>query len=959
MKLFFTGILLIGVISAVSQVVTTSPAFPRADQPLTITVNVTGTSLDQFAWNNTTNPVWIWTWIAEGCTSSCDAPTNVNPATSPAQDAAKATRISTNPDVYQITFTPTLFFNKPLAELNKIGLKLKSTNWSENKQTDNDRFITFNNVNNFLVSFTQPASFPQVKNQGEQISITGVASEASSLTLKINDVVVANDESNTAISYDHIITDETGVNTVVLEANNGSDTKSASFTFIVRTPTINEPRPPGIIDGINYHDDPTKVTLSLWAPDKQNVYVMGDFTDWTALTPLYQMKKDGEHFWMEISGLTAGTEYGFQYLVDEWLRIADPYADKILDPNDQYIPVAAYPNLKPYPNEALTDKSYFNVVSVLQTNQQPYQWQITNFQKPSKEKLVIYELLIRDFFGPGQPNYQNLIDTLSYFKRLGINAIELMPIMEFNGNESWGYNPTFMFAPDKYYGTKNKLKEFIDKCHQNGIAVILDITMNHQDTPNPYVIMDFDFTPGVYKPTANNKWFNVEATHPFNVFFDLNHESPYTQAYLDTVNYYWLNEFKVDGFRFDLSKGFTQTNSGSDVDAWSNYDASRVALLKRMADAIWSHTPDAYIILEHLGVNQEEKELAEYRSNEGKGMILWGIMNYAYNQNSMGFAGESDISWVYHGTRGWSTPGVVGYMESHDEERLMYKNLQFGAVSGSYNVKNVTTALERMKGTSLLFYTIPGPKMLWQFGESGYSYSINRCENGTINPPGPEGGDGDCRLAIKPPGWDYTSQTSRVSLFDFNADLLALRNQYDVFTNGTVTFSGMNTLVKQLIIKNQPYVAAPQSTSEMNVVVTVNLDLTSKNIPVAFPHTGKWYDYYSNGAVVNVSSSTYSVALAAGGYKLYTDVSLDAITANEPDLIKELSIYPNPTSGLFLVESDANRVDLKAVTTANGQKIRVNQISDRVWDATNLRPGLYFLEFTVDGTFVYKKIIKF
>jgi 1,4-alpha-glucan branching enzyme len=86
--------------------------------------------------------------------------------------------------------------------------------------------------------------------------------------------------------------------------------------------------------------------------------------------------------------------------------------------------------------------------------------------------------------------------------------------------------------------------------------------------------MDFNF--GTFQVNATNKWFNVTATHPFSVFYDMNHESAYTKDYVDTINYYWLNEFKVDGFRFDLSKGFTQVNSGSDVGAWSNYDASRI-----------------------------------------------------------------------------------------------------------------------------------------------------------------------------------------------------------------------------------------------------------------------------------------------------------------------------------------------------------------------------------------------
>src|SRR5690606_22329313 len=370
------------------------------------------------------------------------------------------------------------------------------------------------------------------------------------------------------------------------------------------------------------------------------------------------------------------------------------------------------PSLKPYPAAALHSEWYFNRVAVFATGAEPYQWQAADYVKPEKGELVIYELLIRDFFGAGERSYQNLIDTLSYFKRLGVNAIELMPVTEFNGNEGWGYNPTFMFAPDKYYGTRDKLKEFIDRCHQEGIAVILDIVMNHQDLPNPYVMMDFDFSS--MKPEADNKWFNTDATHPFNVFFDMNHESSYTQAYLDTVTYYWLKEFKVDGCRFDLSKGFTQTPNPSNVSAWSAYDASRVALLKRMADAIWEHTPDAWIILEHFAANEEEKELAEYRADEGKGMMVWVNLMHAFNQNTMGYQEESDISWIDYQERGWSAPHVVGYMESHDEERIMYKNLTYGNVSGTYSVKDPVVALRRTEGAALLFYLTPGPRMLWQ-----------------------------------------------------------------------------------------------------------------------------------------------------------------------------------------------------------------------------------------------------
>jgi glycosidase len=651
------------------------------------------------------------------------------------------------------------------------------------------------------------------------------------------------------------------------------------------------------------------------------------------------MKKDGEHFWIELTGLTAGQEYAYQYLVEESVWIADPYADKILDPDDQYIPAAVYPDLKQFPSEALHSQWYFNRVAVFQTGQVAYTWQTTAYQRPEKEKLVVYELLIRDFFDSDERSYQNLIDTIGYFKRLGANAIELMPIMEFNGNDSWGYNPAFMFAPDKYYGPKNKLKEFIDRCHAQGIAVILDIAMNHQDMPNSYVMMDFDF--GAGKPTANNKWFNTDAKHPFNVFFDMNHESNYTKKYLDTVNYYWLHEYKIDGFRFDLSKGFTQTNNPNDVNAWSAYDASRIVLLKRMADKIWSHSPETYIILEHLAVNDEEKELAEYRVAEGKGMMLWGNLNYAYGQNTMGYGSGSDINNIYYVNRNWTVPHLVGYMESHDEERLMFKNLQYGSSSGSYNVKTEATALDRVKAASLFFYTIPGPKMLWQFGEMGYDESINRCPDGTISD--------DCRVAAKPAKWQYLDEPLHKALFDHTAELISLRKTYDVFTEGTATITGGSSLVKQATLKNNPYTATPANASEMNVQLAVNFELTSKTVNIGFPHTGTWYDYYDNGKPVQVANTTLPVLMQAGAYKLFTDVPLKEVPVTGiEDMIPGAGIHPNPTDNTFRITLVSGIVREVKTFDMKGAEQPIRVSGDEV-DIAHLNAGLYLLRVTTSS----------
>ena len=928
------------------QIVTTNPIFPVADQPVTITVDVTGTSLANFtAYNASTNPVYIWSWVKKAGSPDFDAPTNINPATA-AADAAKCTRISTN--VYQITFTPTTFFNKAVSEIPQIGLKLKTKDWNDNKQSDVDKFILF--TSGFAVQFNQPSSSSFFVNNATPIPIVANASQSSNLVLKVNGVTVSTASSATSISYTHTVTETAGSVPVVLEANNGTETKIISFTYTLRSATVNAPIPAGVKNGINYFTDKTKATLRLWAPGKSSVYVVGDFNDWSILST-YQMKKSGEYFWLDITGLTDGTEYAFQYLVDETIRIADPYADKVLDPDDSFIPTTTYPSLKVFPAKAMSDKWYFNRLAVLQTNQQPYQWQATNYQRPAKEKLTIYQLHIRDFFGDGKKNYQTLIDTLSYFKRLGINAIELLPITEFNGNNSWGYNPTFMFAPDKFYGTKNKLKEFIDKCHQNGIAVIMDIVMNQQDIPNSYLMMDFDFT--AFKPTVNNKWFNVAATHPYNVFYDMNHESAYTKSYLDTISHYWLNEYKADGYRYDLSKGFTQTNNPANVGAWGAYDASRIAILKRMADKIWSHTPNAYVILEHFADNPEEKELAEYRASEGKGMMLWANFNHSFNQSTRGEPSNNDISNLYFANRSWTVPHGVGYMESHDEERLMYNNLQFGKSSGSYNVKTLSTALDRMKGASLIFYSVPGPKMLWQFGELGYDVSINTCTDGTLN--------SNCRTSPKPVKWDYRLDPIRKSVYDFTAGLLKLRNTYSVFTNGDATVTSGSSLIKQVALKNKPFNPAPTTAAEMNVVAVTSFDITTQFALVSFPHAGTWYNYFDDGQSITVgTSASLTIEFQPGQYRMYTDVNLGTpiVTGVEDSKVVSVELFPNPASNLIEIDGGEGLVEQVSIVSMQGTKSLLNRIDSSFWDVSNFSPGLYIIEIKTNRDTVRKKIIK-
>ncbi|BBM68439.1 hypothetical protein RmaAA213_02850 [Rhodothermus marinus] len=745
---------------------------------------------------------------------------------------------------------------------------------------------------------------------------------------------------------------------LAIAENSLGEADTAAF-YAVRNPAVEDrPRPPGIEDGINYDpNDPTRVTLSLYAPGKSFVYVIGDFTNWE-VDPAYFMYRDAPrpdsvHWWITIEGLTPGQEYAFQYFIDGELRLADLFAHKVLDPwNDPFIPSSTYPNLKPYP----TGKTE-GIVAVLQPGAPQYQWQVTDFERPPAHELVIYELLLRDFVA--KHDYATLIDTLDYLERLGVNAIELMPVAEFDGNISWGYNPAFHLAPDKYYGPADDLKRFVDECHRRGIAVILDVVYNHATGNSPLVQL--------YGPTADNPFINIPARHPFNVFYDLNHEHPYIQYWLDRANRYWLEEFRVDGFRFDLSKGFTQKYTDNDVGAWSAYDASRIRLLKRMADAIWAVDSTAYIILEHFADNQEEKELAAYGQDRGRaGMLLWHNLNRAFSQSVTGYLNDpnfsSDLTTIYYKNRGFPTPNLIAYMESQDEQWLMYRMRAYGARQGSYDVRSLPVALDRMKLAGAFFFTVPGPKMIWQFGELGYGYG-ERGEQCL------EGAGDSCpsiapgRIDPKPIRWDYRNDPLRMKLYKTWAELLRLRREHAVFRSP-------ETQVRMRLQHGVPGRWLSLTHPELSVVVVGNFGLEPLVVTPTFPQTGTWYDYFNGDSLV-VDDPNTGIELLPGEFRLYTNryvgqaepglITVGLASGDvsvRPERVRLEAPFPNPFRTqvtLHYALPEPMRVKL-AVYDLLGRRIATLadglQAAGRhtiTWTPEKLAAGLYLVRLEASG----------
>jgi glycosidase len=790
---------------------------------------------------------------------------------------------SDGPNSWKKTFNIRTFFNIPAGEtVRQLAFVFRNANGTiVGRAADgSDIFYPVYPENGaLLAAFIQPTEPLLLLNEGQNQPVRAAASKTGVLRLFDNQTLVADTTGKTLQTA--LTAGAPGVHDVAFVAAAGTETDTARFRYLVPTPVVSQDPPADTEWGIQ-HLGPTRVRLSLYAPNKQAVYALGDFSDWTPL-PAYQMKRsaDGNTWWIELDNLTPGTFYRFQYLVDGVLKIADPLSTLVLDPwNDAFIPPFTFPNRPPYPSGRTT-----GIVSVFQTDPPAYNWKTTNYTRPKKADLIIYELHLRDFIA--RHDYQTLLDTLDYLERLGVTAIECMPVSEFDGNLSWGYNPAFHKALDKYYGDADALKALVDECHARGIAVILDVVFNQATGASPLAQLYWDAANN--RPAAANPWLNPVAKHDFNVFYDFNHESQATKTYIKNCLRYWIEEFRVDGFRFDLSKGFTQKNTLGNTAAWGGYDASRVAIWKDYADFIWTIDPENYVILEHFAENQEEKELAEY------GMMLWGNLHFAYKEVALGYTAgiATSLNEISHKQRGWSVPHLVGYMESHDEQRIAFECLEYGnTTNANHNTRSLAVALRRMDMLHHLLLTVPGPKMIWQFGELGYNFPINYCPDGTVTP--------DCRTAEKPIRWDFLQDPLRRRLYDRTAALLYLRKNYEVFETSNFTTELQGGKIRRITLESP----------DMQVLVIANVGVTPELTALSLPgNPGRWYEYYT-GDSINWSGTPVSFTLQPAEYRVYTDRYAPLPPGFVPDppensgnqAIENLSVVPNPIANNLLFD---------------------------------------------------------
>jgi 1,4-alpha-glucan branching enzyme len=286
------------------------------------------------------------------------------------------------------------------------------------------------------------------------------------------------------------------------------------------------------------------VAFRVWAPHAQRVSVIGSFNDWLSDKHPLQAEENG-NWYTDVAEAQIGDQYKFLLTTaqGDYQRI-DPYAREVTGSV----------------GNAIVHDPHFD-------------WEGDDFHLAPWNELVIYELHVGTFSDDENDNlsgqFASVTARLGHLKKLGINAIQIMPVGEFAGDRSWGYNPAHIFSVELAYGGPLAFKRFVKRAHQQGIAVILDVVYNHLG-PSDLDLWQFD---GWSENNRGGIYFynDDRAITPWGETRPDYGRGEVRQYLLDNV-FMWLGEYHVDGIRFDCTQFIRTVDGSSDhdlPDGWS------------------------------------------------------------------------------------------------------------------------------------------------------------------------------------------------------------------------------------------------------------------------------------------------------------------------------------------------------------------------------------------------------
>jgi len=514
------------------------------------------------------------------------------------------------------------------------------------------------------------------------------------------------------------------------------------------------------------------IEFNLFAPYINRAAVAGDFSDWKEI-PLYK-DTDGT---FRVGVELADGDYDYKFWVeskspwqlDQWVSIADPQATDINEKNGD--------------NAVLRVRDGQIIVD-------DYQWQHDDKALPSDAELVIYEMHVADFGG----NFQGVVDKLDYLTGLGINALELMPLAEFPGERSWGYNPKFFYAVESAYGETSDLKHLIDECHARGIRVILDVVANHAQQDSPLAQID------------HNYWFvenNTDAAQ-FGPKFDYQHFDDNlgifpSRKFINEVAFYWVSEFHLDGIRFDA----TALINNFDFLGWLTEALKQTSGSKPL-----------YLVAEHIPLDPAIVGV------DGPMDGLWNDPFYfqmTANLRESEFEGWQPFDWdktmagIQPARTGILGPtAAVQYLSNHDHNRLMFE-------LGAAEILN-EKAFRKVKLGMAVMLTAVGVPMIWMGDEYGEP--------------------NDKSMDARPLNWELLQNEANAHLYHYVSGLIFLRKSVGALKSENIEFFYADPENKVLAWKRWD-----EGGSLVAVVANFgDTALGDYKIP-NFPADGEWHEF--------------------------------------------------------------------------------------------------------------------
>lgn len=560
-------------------------------------------------------------------------------------------------------------------------------------------------------------------------------------------------------------------------------------------------------------------------------------------------KAEGEEdiWWLDME-LVPG-EYEYEYVLATGGRVPDPLSRRVRN-----------------------NKSVIEIGSGGVTTADDYSWQSDSYIRPALDTLVIYEMHVDDFSAQGSSRgrFTHVINKLDYLKDLGINALEIMPIMEFPGSRSWGYNTEYFAAVEATYGTPEDFKRLVDEAHLRGIAIILDIVWNHMDGNGPLWRIQPDYSLNPYFKTENDVRPN-ETIISFGGRL-LDHFTEETQCFVNEVHRIWIEEYRIDGFRFDFTRGvgWTHAQPQFGILGWST--------TLRQLDST------AYQIAEHLPadpnlINTSDLDAGWHDSFHDR--LLNDIHKNpqptmpTFERQVLGLREYNNNGALYN-----KRTAAVKATVTHDEQSFIQEMVQWKSVP-------LETALLRDLTYSTFTFTSLGIPMLWQAQEVGM-------QSGWLDTNGNGNWDEE-KLAYRPFDWSLLNTERGQRHLDVYKRLILLRKRNPALYRGNLFVLYRNSSLR---LSAYGYRDEAVGGEGDEVMVVANLGSNERTISnLIWMSTGTWQNVLDDGDTFVVTKDTLD-SYTISGYtaRVFEKQTTTSVADNEelPRTFGLFQNYPNP-----------------------------------------------------------------